>query len=44
MFHFQQIERLMLSKLALMYLWMINILMVTHTLRNGVRSRNRTMF
>jgi len=45
MFHFQGIERLILSKLApFMYLWMIDILMVIRTPRNGVGSRNRTKF
>jgi len=40
MFHFQGIEKL--SKLAsLMYHWMINILIVTHTPRDRVGSRNR---
>jgi len=35
----------MLSKLApLMYLWMIGILMVTHTPRDGVGSRNSAMY
>jgi len=32
MFHFQGIEMITLSKLVpLMYLWMIDIIMVTHT-------------
>jgi len=45
MFNFQGIERLRLSKLTpLIYLWMINILKVTHHPRDVVVSRNRTMF
>jgi len=41
MFYFPGIERLMLSKrVPLMYLWMINIPMVTHAPSGGVKKKD----